>query len=57
VSPSIWLTVGIVIALIAFPLMSLLVVVGTRLTGGSKEERPRELDTSVPGRTIPGGDK
>lgn len=56
-SPSIWLTVGVVLVLIAFPIMSLVVAFGTRLTGTATNDRPQELDASVPGRTIPGGDK
>lgn len=55
-SPNIWLTVGMAVALIAFPLVSVGVALWARMSNGSSNDRPGELDTSVPGRTIPGGD-
>jgi hypothetical protein len=54
-SPNLWLTVGMAVALIGFPLVSVGLALWARLTNRSTAERG-ELDTSVPGRTIPGGD-
>jgi hypothetical protein len=53
---NIWLIAGIALALIGFPAVSLAVACWSQLRGRSNSDRPRELDTSVPGRTIPGGE-
>jgi hypothetical protein len=55
-SPNIWLTVGMAVALIGFPVLSLAVAFVMRLKSGSTDGRPRKVDTTAPGRTIPGGD-
>lgn len=55
-SPNIWLTVGMAVALIAFPLVSIGIAFMVRMMNNSENDRPRDFDTTAPGRTIPGGD-
>jgi hypothetical protein len=55
-SPNVWLTVGMAVALIAFPLVSLGIAFWARMVRGANKGRPTDVDTTAPGRTIPGGD-